>query len=44
MNDAGIIVITSFIFPYEEDRQGAKDIIGEDCFMEIHVSTSVEEC
>jgi bifunctional enzyme CysN/CysC len=44
MNDAGIIVITSFISPYEEDRQSAREIIGEDCFMEIYVSTSVEEC
>jgi bifunctional enzyme CysN/CysC len=44
MNDAGIIVITSFISPYEEDRQNAKDIIGENCFVQIYVSTSVEEC
>jgi len=44
MNDAGIIVITSFISPYEEDRRNAREIIGEDCFMEIYVSTSVEEC
>jgi len=44
MNDVGIIVITSFISPYEEDRRNARDIIGDDCFMEIYVSTSVEEC
>jgi bifunctional enzyme CysN/CysC len=44
MNDAGIIVITSFISPYEEDRRNAREIIGDECFLEIYVSTSVEEC
>ncbi len=44
MNDAGIIVITSFISPYDEDRRNAGEIIGDECFLEIYVSTSVEEC
>jgi len=44
MNDAGIIVIASFISPYEEDRRNAREIIGDDCFIEIYVSTSVDEC
>lgn len=43
MNDAGLIVLTSFISPYESDRQDAKEIIGEG-FVEIHVSTPLEEC
>lgn len=44
MNDAGLIVITSFISPFERDRIMAKEIIGEDRFVEIYVSTPIEEC
>ena len=43
MNDAGLITMTSFISPYQRDRQSAKDIIG-DSFIEIYVSTPLEEC
>lgn len=44
MNDAGLIVITAFISPYARDRQIAKDIIGSDSFVEVYVSTPLEEC
>jgi len=44
MNDAGIIVLTSFISPFRLDRRNAKDIIGEDSFIEIYISTPLEEC
>lgn len=44
MNDAGLIVLTSFISPFIRDRQNAKDIIGEDSFIEVYVSTPLEEC
>lgn len=43
MNDAGLIVLTSFISPYEKDRENAREIIGE-CFVEVFVSTPLEEC
>ena len=43
MNDAGLIVITSFISPYSQDRQSAKEIIGDD-FVEVYVSTPLDEC
>lgn len=43
MNDAGLIVLTSFISPFERDRENARKIIGED-FVEIFVSTPLEEC
>lgn len=43
MNDAGLIVLTSFISPFEADRQRAREIIGSD-FIEIYVSTPLEEC
>lgn len=44
MNDAGLIVLTSFISPYRSDRERAKKIIGEDNFIEVYVSTPLEEC
>ncbi len=43
MNDAGLIVLTSFISPYASDRDNARSIIGSG-FIEIYVSTSLEEC
>ena len=43
MNDAGLIVLTSFISPFKQDRDMARNIIGED-FVEIYISTSLEEC
>ena len=43
MNDACLIVLTSFISPFAQDRQNAREIIG-DAFMEVYVSTPMEEC
>lgn len=43
MNDAGLIVLTSFISPFKKDRELARSIIGED-FVEIYVCTPLEEC
>ena len=43
MNEAGLITLTSFISPYEEDRINARALIGDD-FIEIFVSTPLEEC
>lgn len=44
MNDAGLIVLTSFISPFISDRQNARRIIGEDSFIEVYISTPLEEC
>ncbi|MCC8028949.1 MAG: adenylyl-sulfate kinase [Lachnospiraceae bacterium] len=43
MNDAGLIVLTSFISPFIQDRRNAREIIG-DAFVEVYVSTPLEEC
>ena len=43
-NDAGVSVICAFISPYMIDREAARDIIGHEAFMEIHISTPLEEC
>ena len=44
MNDAGLIVLTAFISPFESDRQNARSSIGEDSFIEVYVNTPLEEC
>lgn len=44
MNQAGLIVISAFISPYREDREIARQIIGQENFREIHVSTSLQVC
>ena len=44
LNDAGLITLTAFISPYRADRRRAREIIGTDDFIEIYVSTPLEEC
>lgn len=39
MTEAGLIVITSFISPYRAEREMAKELIGEESFIEIFVDT-----
>jgi adenylylsulfate kinase len=43
LSDSGVIVITSFISPFIEDRKMAKEIIGED-FIEVYISTPLDIC
>ena len=42
--DAGTIVISAFISPYEKDRRMAKEIIGNDNFIEIYVECPIDIC
>ena len=44
MNEAGVIVVTAFISPYRQDRQSAREIIGEENFIEAFVNTPLEVC
>jgi bifunctional enzyme CysN/CysC len=44
MNEAGVIVISSFISPYRLDRQSARDVIGDESFIEAFVQASLEAC
>lgn len=44
MNDAGLIVITSFISPNRHDRDLAKNVIGTEKFLEVYVSTPIAIC
>lgn len=43
MNDAGLIVLTSFISPFRQDRRNAREIVGQS-FVEVYVNTPLEEC
>ena len=42
--DTGIITIAAFISPSNDSREMAADIIGRDDFVEVYVSTPIEEC
>ena len=42
--NGGIITLSAFISPTEGIRQMAKDIIGEEDFIEVFVNTPIEEC
>ncbi len=44
LNAAGLLVITSFISPYCEDRRMARTVIGTERFREIHISTTLKSC
>jgi len=44
MIDAGLVVITSFISPFISDREIAKQIIGEENFIEVYVDTPLDIC
>ena len=43
MNDSGLIVICSFISPFEKNREQAKEIISDN-FFEVFVDASLETC
>lgn len=42
--DAGIVILTAFISPYQRDRDHARKLLGSHEFIEIYVKCSVEEC
>jgi bifunctional enzyme CysN/CysC len=42
--DAGLIVITALISPFRAERDAARAMLEPGEFMEVHISTSLEEC
>ncbi len=42
--ETGVITLAAFISPNNDLRKMAADIIGKDSFMEVYVSTPIEEC
>jgi len=43
-NDAGIIVIASFISPFTNERLLAKNLVGAESFIEVYTDSSVRTC
>jgi adenylylsulfate kinase len=44
MVDAGLVVLAAFVSPYEKDRDGIRQIVGDENYIEIFVNTPIEEC
>lgn len=42
--DAGLIVITSFISPYKEDREFVRKLVEKDEYIEVFIDTPLEVC
>jgi bifunctional enzyme CysN/CysC len=42
MLNAGLITIVSFISPFKAERQMARELIGDENFLEVHVNVSTE--
>ncbi|SER27303.1 adenylylsulfate kinase [Gracilibacillus ureilyticus] len=44
MSDAGLITLTAFISPYQEDRDNVRQLLADGDFIEIYVKCSLEGC
>ncbi len=44
LNDAGITAICSFLSPYQQGRELARQIVGEDKFIEVYLSAPLDIC
>jgi len=44
MLDAGLVVMTAFISPYRRERDMARELIGDENFVEVYVNTPLELC
>lgn len=42
--DAGVIVLTAFISPFQNDRQQVRDLMKENEFIEVYIDTPLEIC
>lgn len=42
--DAGMIVVTAFISPFESDRQSVRNLLRADEFIEVYLNTPLEVC
>lgn len=44
MMDAGLVVMTAFISPFQKERAMARELIGNENFCEVYVSTPLNIC
>ena len=42
--DAGSIVLSAFISPFEAERRLVKELVGKENYVQIYVNCSIEEC
>lgn len=42
--DSGIVVLSSFVSPFEEDRKLVRELVGENNFIEVFVDCPIEVC
>ena len=43
MKDAGLVVLSAFVSPYQKDRDYVREVAGDD-FSEVFISTPLEVC
>lgn len=43
-NDAGLVTIVALVSPYRADREDARQLVGAERFVEVHLSAPVEAC
>ncbi len=43
-NDSGVVVLASLISPFIDERQAAREAVGTDRFVEVHVHAPLEVC
>ena len=44
MMDAGLVVMTAFISPFQREREMARELIGPEHFIEVYVNTPLDVC
>jgi adenylylsulfate kinase len=44
MVDAGLVVLSAFISPFEEDRQQVRTLVGPENYIEVFVDAPIEVC
>ena len=44
LNDSGLIALAALVSPTDETRKKAKQLVGNDRFLLVHLSTSIEVC
>jgi bifunctional enzyme CysN/CysC len=42
MNDAGLICLTAFVVPHEQTRSRARDVIGQERFIEVYLTAPLD--
>jgi bifunctional enzyme CysN/CysC len=44
LNDAGVLVICAFVAPHDQVRERAREVVGNDRFVEVFLNAPVEVC